>query len=252
MDMRLAWRGARTHTARMTIRESSVLMIHGAGGGGWEWNIWRRVFEAAGYRVLAPNLEPAADGLAATTFDHYREQLLRTCQSEAAPILVGASLGGLLALSLAEAVSARALVLVNPVPPLPLHEHLPMRETYPSIIPWGSNASIASTRRAMPDADHAARLFAFRRWRDESGEVMNAVRAGIDVPPPDCPVQVQVSEDDADVPPEVSLELVRRLHADIVRLQGSSHVGPLLGRQAARCADLAVAWLNALPIDPAD
>ena len=252
MDMRLARRGARTHTARMTIRESSVLMIHGAGGGGWEWNIWRRVFEAAGYRVLAPDLEPAADGLTATSFDHYREQLLRKLQDEAAPLLVGASLGGLLALSLAKPISARALVLVNPVPPSPLHERLPPREPYPAIIPWGRDASIASTRRAMPDADDAARLYAFRRWRDESGAVMNAVRAGIAVEPPGCPVQVQISAGDGDVPPEVSLELARRLEADVVRLPGSSHVGPLLGRQAASCAGLAVAWLNALAAGAAD
>ncbi|MCB1560226.1 MAG: alpha/beta fold hydrolase [Xanthomonadales bacterium] len=231
----------------MTNRESSVLMIHGAGGGGWEWNVWRRVFEAAGYQVYAPDLEPAAGGLTATTFNHYREQLSRTVQGEAEPVLVGASLGGLLALSLANEVSARALVLLNPVPPSPLHERLLTRDPYPPIIPWGCDASIASTRRAMPDADDAARLYAFRRWRDESGAVLNAARAGIAVAQPACPVQIQVSLADTDVPAEVSLVLGTILDANLVRLHETSHVGPLLGRQAARCAGLAVAWLNMLP-----
>ena len=81
-----------------------------------------------------PRPEPAADGLTATSFDHYREQLLRKLQDEAAPLLVGAS----------QVVCwryrwrsrfRRALVLVNPVPPSPLHERLPPREPYPAIIP---------------------------------------------------------------------------------------------------------------------
>lgn len=247
MACRLAEAGTATHTARMMHHQSSVLMIHGAGGGGWEWNVWRRVFEAVGYRVRTPDLLPAAGGLHATTFDDYRAQLLGTVEHEVAPVLVGASLGGLLALSIVHEASACALVLVNPMPPLPLHAGLADREPYPAIIPWGGEASMASTRRAMPDADDAARLYAFRRWRDESGAMMNAARRGLSVEMPNCPVQMQVSGEDADVPPHVSLDLARRLGADILRLPGSSHVGPLLGRRAAGCAAQAVVWLNALP-----
>ncbi|MEZ5464935.1 MAG: alpha/beta fold hydrolase [Lysobacteraceae bacterium] len=231
----------------MANRESSVLMIHGAGGGGWEWNVWRRVFEAQDHEVLAPDLVPVSAGLEATRLDDYRRQLLSALDGRKAAVLVGASLGGLLALSIASEIPARALVLVNPMPPAPFHDQSPDREPYPPIIPWRSEASIASTRRAMPDADDAARLYAFRRWRDESGDVLNAARAGIEVAQPACPVQVQVSLEDKDVPAEVSLALAKRLEADVVRLPDSSHVGPLLGRQAARCAGLAVAWLNALP-----
>ena len=221
-----------------------MLMIHGAGGGGWEWNIWRRVFEAHGHGVLAPDLMPVPAGLEATTFDDYRQQLRSVLDGREAPVLVGASLGGLLALSIASEVRARALVLVNPMPPAPLHSALPDREPYPAVIPWGREASIASTRRAMPDADDAARLYAFRRWRDESGKVMNAARRGIVVEMPACPVQLQVSAEDADVPPDVGPGLARQLGADILRLPGSSHVGPLLGRQAAGAAAQAVVWLN--------
>ena len=31
-----------------------VLLIHGAGGGGWEWNLWAPVLKARGFAVAAP------------------------------------------------------------------------------------------------------------------------------------------------------------------------------------------------------
>lgn len=43
----------------------SVLLIHGAGGGGWEWRAWARVLRERGCQVHAPDLAPGPDGLAA-------------------------------------------------------------------------------------------------------------------------------------------------------------------------------------------
>ena len=40
-----------------------LVFVHGAGGGGWEWAVWARVFAAAGIAVAAPDLRPAAAGL---------------------------------------------------------------------------------------------------------------------------------------------------------------------------------------------
>ena len=97
----------------MRDRARVAVCVHGAGGGGWEWTIWARVLAARGWRVVAPDLLPAADGLAATALADYRAQVLAWCaQASPSPLLVGASLGGLLALSIAAQANARALVLV--------------------------------------------------------------------------------------------------------------------------------------------
>ena len=219
-----------------------VVMIHGAGGGGWEWNVWRGVFEAADFEVLAPDLMPADGGIAATRFEDYAAQVARVAGE--GDVLVGASLGGLLALACAPALRPAALVLVNALPPAPWHSMLPAREAYPAVIPWGSDASLAGTRKAMPDADDAACLYAFRRWRDESGAVVNAARGGVVVERPACPVLVMASEADEDVPIVASAALAEGFGASLVRLPGASHVGPLLGHRAARCAAQAVAWVQ--------
>ncbi len=217
-------------------------MIHGAGGGAWEWNVWRGVFEADGFEVAAPELQPVAGGIGATRFEDYVGQVRGAARE--GDVLVGASLGGLLALAVAPSVRPSALVLVNAMPPAPWHSMLPAPEAYPAVIPWGIEASLAGTRRAMPDADDAACLYAFRRWRDESGAVMNAARSGVPVERPACPVLVMASTDDEDVPAAASADLAEAYAASLIRVAGASHVGPLLGRGAARCATQAIAWLH--------
>lgn len=218
------------------------MFVHGAGGGGWEWDVWGRVFAAAGFRVSAPDLQPAAGGLAATTLADYAAQVgdwLADARAEGAgdAVLVGASLGGLLALMNAD--GAQALVLVNPLPP----SGLPAPEPVPDVLPWRRRATLAGTRRAMPDADDFAALLAFRRWRDDSGLALRQARAGVPLVKPACPVRVIASEADADVPPAVSAALARSLGASLQGWPGS-HVGPLLGRGAATVAAQTVEWLN--------
>lgn len=225
----------------MSEARRAVVFVHGAGGGGWEWDVWSRVFAAGGWRVFAPDLQPAAAGLAATRLADYRGQVadgLARARREADHVVaVGASLGGLLVLL--EGATADARVLVNPMSPagLPAEPSL-------SVIPWRQRASLAGTRRAIPEADDAAALFAFRRWRDESGAVMDAARAGFTLAGSHAPTLVMASRDDADVSFEASAALATSLSAAFMPLPGS-HVAPLLGRDAPAIAAQAAAWLAA-------
>lgn len=110
-----------------------VLMIHGAFCGPWSLQGLQEKFQAAGYSVTAPTLRfhdggrpPAA--LATTGLADYAadlEEEIRTLVSP--PILVGHSMGGLLAQMLAARLKVRALILLAPsapwgVPPTTLFE----------------------------------------------------------------------------------------------------------------------------------
>jgi len=226
-----------------------AVFVHGAGAGGWEWNIWARVFVADSFEVLTRDLAPDAQGLAATRFSDYRDQVVQWCTDAAARrdpvriVLVGASLGGLLCLSVASQCAVSALVLVNPMPPAGVLA-CPLGDPQAGIVPWGSRRSISSTRRAMPDADAAARQYAYERWRDESGDVLEQARVGVTVDLPRCPTLILASERDDDVPAMASRALALRCRADFELLAGASHVGPLLGTSAAATAHQATRWLQ--------
>lgn len=225
------------------MSKPTVLFLHGAGGGAWEWNIWIRVFRAHGYHCHAPDLLPSVSGLAKTSLQDYSEQVLLHLQAMRSPkIIVGASLGGLLALMNSEV--AEALVLINPMPPAPWHAEMPAQENYPAIIPWQTNASLPGTRQALFDCDEMTCLYAFRRWRDESGAVMIDAMQGLAVARPECPLFVMASEQDTAVPFPISRTLAENLNATFIHLPETSHVGPLLGKTAAQCALQTVAYLN--------
>lgn len=218
-------------------------MLHGAGGGGWEWNVWARVFAARGWTVSAPDLQPIAAGLAATRLDDYRRQALAHLEALPRPrAVVGASLGGLLALQCG--AWADALVLVNPIPPAPWHVLLPGAPAGEAVVPWRARADLAGTRRALPDAMDADALFAFRRWRDESGAVLEDARRGVHVDRPACPALVVGSLQDADVPVAASRSIAQAFSAAYIECEHASHVGPLLGRDAHDVAARVVTWLN--------
>ncbi|HEY6984617.1 MAG TPA: alpha/beta hydrolase [Rhodanobacteraceae bacterium] len=223
---------------------ATVVCVHGAGGGGWEWGIWARVFSVRGFAVIAPDLMPVAAGIEKTSFAAYRSQVVDWCRGAGQGIvLAGASLGGLLALAATQEIKPAALVLVNPLPPAGVLAR-PVQPPRPPIVPWARERSLAATRRAMPDADDAARLYALRRWRDESGVVLNEARDGIHVDPPRCPTLLLASELDTDVPTAAARALAVRLSADLRTIPGASHVGPLLGRAAADTAAQAADWLG--------
>ena len=221
-----------------------VVMIHGAGGGGWEYDRWRPVFERAGWKVIANDLKPGRNGLAATRFADYAAQARQWTQiPHRRLVLVGASLGGILALSVAARAQPDALILVNSVAPRGVGKR-PRGRRAPAIVRW-AGGPIAETRAALPDGDEETVRWAHARWRDESGAVLNEVRAGVRVGRPAAPALVVIGAADTDVPPETGLALARWARADVHLYARTSHIGPLFGRRAAEIAGAAVRWLEA-------
>lgn len=221
---------------------TTAVLVHGAGGGGWEWQSWAPVLARGGLAVFAPDLRWAPGGPAATTLDDYQDQVDAWCAAAGAGlVLVGASLGGLLALRAAARHPPAALVLVNPVPPAGVRPW-PRFKDRAAVVAW-SRAPLAATAAALPGLPMAHVRAIHRRWRDESGQALAQAAAGVFAPAPLCPVLVLAGADDAEVPPASSRALADRLGAGCLVLPGHGHLSPLLGERAARVAALAVHWL---------
>jgi pimeloyl-ACP methyl ester carboxylesterase len=99
-----------------------VLFIHGAFSHPGHFAGWLRLFSAAGYDCRAPALPGHAPSdraaLAALTLDDYLAALRAEAgRCAAPPVVVGHSMGGLLAQQLATLLRCRALVCIASAPP---------------------------------------------------------------------------------------------------------------------------------------
>ncbi|HLY04436.1 MAG TPA: alpha/beta hydrolase [Rhizomicrobium sp.] len=101
-----------------------VVMIHGAFCGAWAFASWRAAFDRRGFAVYTPTLrhhasrDEAALSLKGVSLRDYVADLSALIDTLGSPpIVVGHSLGGLLAQILAARLSVRALVLLAPLAP---------------------------------------------------------------------------------------------------------------------------------------
>ncbi len=110
----------------MTGNGDTIFMIHGMWGGGWYWENYKLFFEAKGYHCVtttlryhdmdphdSPNPELGTTSLLDYTTDLEREIGRLNDQ----PIIMGHSMGGLLAQILGSRGLAKALVLLTPAAP---------------------------------------------------------------------------------------------------------------------------------------
>jgi len=227
----------------VAARTRVAVFVHGAGGGGWEWNAWAPEFRKAGWICVHPDLEPSPKGIAATQFDDYLRQVENWSRlhQPSKLALIGASMGGVLALKASETLHPDAMVLVNSVGPAGIGSR--KVKTWPAVIEW-LKGTLKETQDSMPDGDTESIFFAFKHWRDESGAVLAAISKGVRVTRPTCPLLVILGDQDTDVPNSVGVEMAKRYLADLKVYKGMSHVGPLLGTRAAQVALDTSEWLN--------
>ena len=99
-----------------------IIMVHGAFCGGWTFDRFRQPFEAAGYDVSTPDLpghgRRRGEGLAGLSVRRYAGDVVERVRAcPAPPVLIGHSMGGLVASLAATQVEVAALIMLAPSPP---------------------------------------------------------------------------------------------------------------------------------------
>ena len=235
---------------KMTL--PTIVFVHGAGGGAWEWEFWQAIFEARGWDTLAGDLMPVGSGIAETQVDDYVEQIiswLDTAQLQEPPFLIGVSMAGPLVLKAMETVEVSGVVLINSLPVQGVQGWPASRVQFPNKIPWAAKGLAGHSLEKMPDYDEAVASLVAESWRDESGAVLNILYEGLEVAYPQCPALVVAGREDEDIPYDLSVALAEFLEADLVLLQGVSHLGALLGHRAEDVAHLVAEWVETVVVD---
>jgi non-heme chloroperoxidase len=111
---------------RRFIMSERIMMIHGMWGGDWVWDNYKKFFESKGYRCITPTLryhdkkykdDPNNQIGTTSLFDYVEDLEKEIYKLDQKPILMGHSMGGLLAQILGSRGLAKALVLLTPAPP---------------------------------------------------------------------------------------------------------------------------------------
>lgn len=96
-------------------------MVHGAFCAGWAFDVFREPFERAGHPVIAPDLPghgAGASPVVGRSMSDYARSIRRIIRAQSEPpILIGHSLGGLVAQMAATRARVAALILLAPSAP---------------------------------------------------------------------------------------------------------------------------------------
>jgi pimeloyl-ACP methyl ester carboxylesterase len=146
-----------------------VVLVHGGGGGAWEWDFWHSELESRGYLFRPIDLKPSGGRYESTSLEDYVQQIVLFAQKEAAnnssphvDILIGASMGGILVLKACELLCPRAVILVCSCIPAGVPSLADIsREApgcplpaFPSVVSW-ANGDFQDTVACLP-GDHTA------------------------------------------------------------------------------------------------
>jgi len=253
-----------------------VVMIHGAFCAGWAFDGWRALFEAEGYRVRTPTLRhhdtgmhpPAA--LGTTSMLDYAADLARELDTIGeAPILIGHSLGGLLAQMLAARRDVRALILLAPSPPWGMTPSTPFEFVsaqslylaggfWSTVLKPQQWIAAAHTLDLLPDADRDA---VFARFVPESGlatfETMHWMfdlkrATHVDARAVTCPILCFAGMRDRVNPPATVRRLARRYGGRARYEEMRDHSHWLIGEPGwQKLANGTLMWLDRVLADTA-
>jgi len=97
--------------------KAPVIMVHGAFCGGWAFEAFKAPFEAAGHRCLTPDLRPNGQAAGMSMGDYAASVAALIQAQDHPPILIGHSLGGLVAQMAAVRAAVGGLILLAPSAP---------------------------------------------------------------------------------------------------------------------------------------
>ena len=250
----------------MNKKKHPIVFIHGMWSTPEIWRVFSRFYEQQGYTVHAPALRHHEETdqnqmeLARTSIDDYLEDLTAFIETlSEKPILIGHSLGALLALQLASRGLAAQAVLISPVAPAGFFG------LYPSVIrtlagtfsQWGfwrksiklsEQSAACGILGCLPDEEQTHH---YQSMVHESGRAIfqaffwlfDRSRASRVRKVPDCPVLVMVGRQDRLTPPNHTRNVARDFGADWMVLEEHGHWLPLEAG-SERVAEQSEIWLT--------
>lgn len=253
------------------IMTKTIVMIHGMWGSGWYWGNYKEFFEGKGYHCITPTLrlhdmdpkEAPNPQLGTTSLLDYAEDLQKEIDKlDTLPILMGHSMGGLLAQILGSRGLAEALVLLTPTSPHGIMALKPsvIRSFWSGLIKWGFwrrpmrqtfNEAVYSILHLVPVEEQKE---IFNRFVYESGRAaceigfwfLDPKRATrVDESRIACPVLVIAGAQDRITPASVVRKVAAKYRAVSTYKEFANHAHWVVGEPSwQEIAEYISDWLN--------
>jgi pimeloyl-ACP methyl ester carboxylesterase len=229
-------------------RRPPILFIPGYFASAWVYESYLPFFAERGYAGFALNLRgregstlPSGVMLGRVSINDFIDDARQAARwlidRLERPIVVGHSMGGLIAQKLGEEGVARALVLLSPAPPRGISvmsgllfrrqfRYVPALLRSKRVVPrWKDMRELVLNRvpeteqrttfdRFVPDSGRAGREMSLRSVK------VDAERVGAN----GCPVLVVTSDDDRFIPPRVAQRIAQRYRAPVYMARGHGHL----------------------------
>lgn len=249
----------------------TIFMIHGMWGGPWYWENYRRVFEAEGYRCVAATLpyhdmdprgvpDPRLGSMSLLDYADFLEREI--VQLGEKPIIMGHSMGGLLAQMLAARGLASSLVLLSPASPAGILALTPsvIRSFWSVMTTWGFWRK--PTRQTFGEAAYSMlhllpaseRMEVYEKCVYESGRAAFEIgfwlfdpRAAsrVDASRVTCPVLVVAGAEDRITPAAVVRKVARKYRAVSTYKEFEGHAHWVVAEPRwQEVAEYVVGWLK--------
>jgi pimeloyl-ACP methyl ester carboxylesterase len=213
-----------------------LILIHGSANSAAVWEFWQQALAEQGWPSYAIDLrghgQSGPGDLAHTSMQDYAADVtVLIAQCRQPPILIGWSMGGLVALMIAATGVVGACVGLAPsTPARQLNTSVALRTGEFGGEEYGITSSNPDEQPAMPDLDREERIIALASLGRESRLARDERQRGIVIEALPCPLLIVTGTRDRAWPRERYHNLW--LTADYLSVEGASHWGLVLQRRA--------------------
>ncbi len=249
----------------------TIVMIHGMWVGGWCWKNYKRFFEKKGYQCFTPTLryhdvdpkEKPHPDLGTTSLMDYASDLQRYIVSlDEKPILIGHSMGGLLAQILGARGLASSLVLLTPAPPSGIKAfNFSVIKSFWSILKqrgfWGNphrlsfNEAVYFLLHLLPETQQKA---IYEKMVYESGRAATEIglwifdpnrTSKVDEAKITCPILVVAGTEDRIAPASLVQKVAKKYQSVSIYKEFENHAHYLIGEQGwENIAEFIYVWID--------
>lgn len=246
----------RSKNADTPTHTPPLVLVHGSWGSSSMWMGYIQLLTESGWNVHAPDLRghgKSGGTVSGSTMDDYVADVHRTIEEHQLenPIIVGHSMGGLVALMYAAKHSAKAVVAIDPSPTKEVQSESVKKE-YPaeySPVDAGMPVDPMEVVKAFPDIPQEQLMKMKDMLGMESGVARSERKCGISIPKEDLPMPVLFvgGELGESVPFGIGITTAQTMadyyEKEVLEIKGATHPGILMGAHAKEAARSIETWL---------